>query len=252
MRSRTGPRRLAGRPRTLVVASLLCVTAALGLTDAALAAGPTAETLPTDKTLLSDSYALLSGTVNPHGFNTVYRFEWGTTTAYRHTTPVTQAGNGKADVPVDVSLDTLKPNTTYHYRLVASPGKANGDFAYLGDVDGADQHYKTSPTLGVRFKAATAKVAKGKAKVRLKAVGPAGEKAAGKLTLKAKLGKHVRRVGVASYSIGVGKSKRISVKLTKAARRALARSGAHRLTVTASAKTKGVKKPATRKLVLKA
>jgi hypothetical protein len=231
---------------------MLCGAAALGVTDAAFAAGPTAETLPTDATLLSDSYALLSGVVNPHGFNTVYRFQWGKTTAYGNTTPVTQAGNGKADVPVDVSLDALKPNTTYHYRLVASPVKADGDFAYLGDVAGADRSFKTTPSLGVRFKGTSAKVAKTKAKVKLKGVGPAGEKAGGRLTLKARIGKKLRSIGSAKYSIATGRSKTIAVKLSKAARSALAQSGAHTLKVTASAKTNGVKKPVTRKLVLKA
>jgi|tagenome__1003787_1003787.scaffolds.fasta_scaffold20500085_1 hypothetical protein len=241
----------SGRVRRVATAALVCVAAVLGLGGTALAAGPTVETLPTDPTLLSDSYALLSGVVNPKGFNTVYRFEWGRTTAYGHTTPVTPAGNGKADVPVDVSLDALKPNTTYHYRLVASPVKANGDFAYLGDVVGADQTFKTAKRLGVTF-GRSAKVAKGKAKVRLRAVGPVGERAAGTFTLKLKVGKKLKKVGAARYSIATGKSKTLKVKLSKLARKALARATAHKLKVTAVAKTRGVKKPATHKLVLKA
>src|SRR4051812_19930324 len=89
----------------------VCAVAVAGFAGSAYAAkAPTVQTLPTDDTVLSDTYALLSGTLNPNGYNVVYRFEYGKTTAYGKSTPVTQAGNGKADVPVDVSLDELKPN----------------------------------------------------------------------------------------------------------------------------------------------
>jgi len=109
MKTRTGTR----------AAAALAICGALLVPGVALAADPTVETLPADATLLTDSYALLSGNLNPNGTDVVYRFEWGRTATYGHTTPTTSAGNGKADVPVDISLDTLKPNTTYHYRLVA-------------------------------------------------------------------------------------------------------------------------------------
>jgi hypothetical protein len=104
----------------------------------------------------------------------------------------------------------------------------------------------------VAFAGKSAKVVRGKAKVKLKAVGPVGEKAAGRLTLKRKVGKKLRKIGAARYSIAAGKGKTIQVKLSKAARRALARTAGHKLTVTAVARTKGIKKPVTRKLVLKA
>jgi hypothetical protein len=251
MRTSLGPPRLRGTTRRALTAALLCAAALLGLAGTALAAGPTAETLPTDKSLLSDTYALLSGTVNPQGFNVVYRFEWGRTTKYGNTTPVTQAGNGKADVPVDVSLDTLKPNTTYHYRLVVSPVNTKGDFTYLGDVVGKDESFKTAKKLNAGLKGGTAKVAKGKAKVKLKAVGPVGEKAAGTLTLKRKVAGKLRKIGAAKFSIAAGKTKTIKVKLSRGARRALAAAAHHKLKVTAVVKTKGVKKPITHDLVLR-
>src|SRR5690242_19877118 len=81
----------------------------VALPASASAAAPTATTSPVDSTLLTDTYALISGVVNPGGTATSYQFEWGTTTAYGQSTPVTAAGNGTADVPVDFSLDKLQP-----------------------------------------------------------------------------------------------------------------------------------------------
>jgi hypothetical protein len=63
----------------------------------------------------------LSGTVNPEGTATTYRFEYGTTTAYGTNVPVpdASAGSGSAAVPVSQDVTALLPNTTYHFRLSA-------------------------------------------------------------------------------------------------------------------------------------
>src|SRR3954453_20138579 len=101
--------------------SRLAVLAACGVlraVPAAASADTTGATLPPDTTLISDSYALISGTLNPGGQATAYWFEWGKTTSYGQGTPITQAGNGTADVPVDYSLDTLKPAPPSNYRPI--------------------------------------------------------------------------------------------------------------------------------------
>jgi hypothetical protein len=253
MRATSGPSAGTRRAWRAGALSVVCGVAALVATSPASAASPTATTLPTDASLLSDSYALLSGTLNPNGFNVVYRFQWGRTTKYGKTTPVTQAGNGKADVPVDVSLDTLKPNTRYHYRLVVSPVRANGDFAYLGDILGADQTFKTAPRLGLKLGASKVRVnARGRVKIKVKGIGPAGETAAGRLTLKAKLAGKERAIGGTTFKVRHGKSKTLTIKLSRAARTALAAAKGHKLRVTAVVKTKGVKAAVTHKLTLKA
>src|SRR5207237_979683 len=63
--------------------------------------------------------ASVAGTVNPQGYETGYRFEYGTTTAYASSTPLGDAGAGSNDVPVSAALSDLTASTTYHYRLVA-------------------------------------------------------------------------------------------------------------------------------------
>jgi hypothetical protein len=221
-------------------AALLSTCGALLVPGVAAAAGPTAETLPPDSSLVTDSYALLSGTLNPNGVNVLYRFDWGRTASYGHTTAVTSGGNGKADVPVDVSLDTLKPNTTYHYRLVVLPDGAT-------EVDGADQRFTTTSALGLAFASGRAHVTKaGRAQVKVTAIGPPDEIAEGRLTLKS----HRRAVGSVGYALTVGRTKTLTVRLNKAGRDALAAGGS--LEVVASAATRGAAKAATKTLKLAA
>jgi hypothetical protein len=64
----------------------------------------------------------LLGHVNPHGIATNYRFEYGPTEAYgsRAPTPDALAGYASGDVIVRQDVTGLLPNSTYHYRLVAT------------------------------------------------------------------------------------------------------------------------------------
>jgi hypothetical protein len=67
--------------------------------------------------------ARLSGTVNPENSSTTYHFEYGTTTAYGSKTEEASAGAGYGDVSVrPLEIVELQPETTYHYRLVATNG----------------------------------------------------------------------------------------------------------------------------------
>jgi PKD repeat protein len=62
----------------------------------------------------------VSGAVNPNGVPTTYMVEFGSSTAYGYSSKTTSAGSGNAGVPVSVVLGGLRPETTYHYRLVAT------------------------------------------------------------------------------------------------------------------------------------
>jgi hypothetical protein len=64
----------------------------------------------------------LSGTVNPHGTDVDYYFEYGLTPGYGTNTAQTNAGSGDSDVEADHSIAGLVPSTTYHYRLVGVDG----------------------------------------------------------------------------------------------------------------------------------
>jgi hypothetical protein len=79
--------------------------------------------------------ATLNGTVNPNGINTTYYFQWGTTTGYGNTTSSQSAGNGLSNVAVSANITRLIPNTTYHYRVVATN--------WTGTTNGSDKTFKT-------------------------------------------------------------------------------------------------------------
>jgi hypothetical protein len=110
-----------------------CTLLAL-LAPAALAAGePVVST--GNATAITPTSATVNGTVNPEGQSTTYYFEYGTTTSYGTRTSTADAGAGTADVKVSTAIELLTPNTTYHYRRVASNAS--------GTTLGADVSFKT-------------------------------------------------------------------------------------------------------------
>jgi WD40-like Beta Propeller Repeat len=72
------------------------------------------------------SSAELVAKINPEGLATSYRFEYGTSTAYSVSVPVPDQniGAGSTGVEVSQAISGLQPNTTYHFRVVATD--ANG------------------------------------------------------------------------------------------------------------------------------
>ncbi len=71
------------------------------------------------------SSAVLTGTLNPKGADTRFRFEYGTNSTYGMATPWFAAGNGNSDINVNATVDDLSPSTTYHFRLVAQNDGGN-------------------------------------------------------------------------------------------------------------------------------
>ncbi|HET6869365.1 MAG TPA: hypothetical protein VFH80_25870, partial [Solirubrobacteraceae bacterium] len=106
-------------------------------TSASAAASPPAVTTSSTSDV-SKSSATVSGTVNPNGQSTTYFFEYGTTTSYGTQTNATGVGSGNTPVGVHQSIFGLSPNTTYHYRLVATNS--------AGTTKGTDQTLTTPST----------------------------------------------------------------------------------------------------------
>ncbi len=75
---------------------------------------------------VSNSSADLTARVNPNGYDTTYRFQWGTSTAYGSSVPVPDGdiGAGLSNAPVTGRVSGLSADTTYHWRVVAQ--NANG------------------------------------------------------------------------------------------------------------------------------
>ncbi len=96
--------------------------------------GPQASTDPASA--ISSGVATVNGHVNPQGCATNYEFQYGTSTAYGHVTPLQSAGSGTAAIPVATAIAGLTPDTTYHFRIVVSSG--------AGASAGADLTFRTT------------------------------------------------------------------------------------------------------------
>jgi hypothetical protein len=108
-------------------------------TLAATAAGAEAATTPSASTgratAVTPQTATLHGRVNPHGAPTAFYFQFGLTAGYGRRTSTGDAGSGGSSRAVSAPLAGLRPNTTYHYRLVA--------FSSRGTARGGDRRFKT-------------------------------------------------------------------------------------------------------------
>jgi phosphodiesterase/alkaline phosphatase D-like protein len=83
--------------------------------------------------------AMVTGILNPGGFDTHYYFQWGTTSAYGKSTPAppgTDAGSVTSAIEAETLLTGLSPNTLYHYRLIAENS--------FGATYGGDRTFTTS------------------------------------------------------------------------------------------------------------
>jgi hypothetical protein len=85
---------------------------------------------------ITDTAAILGGDITPNGSHTTYRFEYGTDTGYGSTTAIDNAGSGSTKVPVWKVVTGLQPNTTYHFRLVATNA--------AGETAGSDATFTTA------------------------------------------------------------------------------------------------------------
>lgn len=97
---------------------------------------PTVTTEPA--TALSAYHATLNATINTNGPEATYYFELGTTEAYGRNVPYPEGklAYGSSTVPVSTVAESLTPNTTYHYRVVATNSS--------GTSRGADHTFTTT------------------------------------------------------------------------------------------------------------
>ncbi len=102
------------------------IVAALLIPGGASAQSSTTPEVTTGKAAdITPSTVTLTGSVDPNGKQTSYIFQYGPTSLYGATTPVTAVGKGKKRVRVTVPVTGLAPATRYHYRIVAVRGANN-------------------------------------------------------------------------------------------------------------------------------
>jgi hypothetical protein len=91
----------------------------------------------TDKpTQIQPTTVQFNGRLNDRGAAGSYHFEYGPTTAYGASTPVTAIGASTANQTVSAPADMLQPATTYHVRLVLQVGTRT--------VRGSDRSFTTA------------------------------------------------------------------------------------------------------------
>ncbi|UGS38528.1 M36 family metallopeptidase [Capillimicrobium parvum] len=108
--------------------------------DRTFTTGPPAPIVTTDPaSAITATGATLKGTVNANGLATQYRFQYGTTTSYGLKTTLTDGGSGTTGVARSAAVTGLAPNTTYHFRVIATNS--------VGTSVGADRSFTTPASL---------------------------------------------------------------------------------------------------------
>jgi len=217
--------------------------------------------------------AKLDGTVNPGQVPTTYRFQFGKTTAYGSQTPTASAGSGASSVAAAGTLTGLAPQTTYHYRIVAtSPdGTATGGdrtFTTGQNVVATPSPPGSSIFQGLRILTRSARLS-GRGIASIKVLCPAASltRCRGTLSFTARVRVKVKattagkvrtkrktlKLGKANLSLRPGQTKTIKIKITRAGRRILKTSKRLRTTLTAAARdgTGGKAKTTRRTVTLK-
>jgi FlaG/FlaF family flagellin (archaellin) len=204
----------------------------------AMGSDGTFTTLPHDPTtttvgvvnVLPDGAKLL-GRVNAQGSVTSYRFEFGPSTAYGHSTP---AGTivGSTDEPVSAVLGSLVPNTAYHFRLAATNAG--------GTTYGADQTFTTLiRPVGHATIPARAGIKHGTIMIPLTCKGEAIAECTGTLTVRARIKKGIRfilvEIGSADYDFFGKQTKEIAVRLNGNGHKVLSQSEGKPVRAVASA-----------------
>jgi hypothetical protein len=126
-------------PRTFALLTALALLVVASVTaSVAHAADPPLATTGAAKDI-GRTDATLVATVTPRGAATSVRFDLGTSGSYGLQSSSKDAGAGTEPVTIEIPVQGLTSNTTYHFRVVAT---SDG-----GTVNGADATFKTAATV---------------------------------------------------------------------------------------------------------
>ena len=95
-------------------------------------------------TAVTASGATLAGTVDAHGAQTAFAFEYGTTNAFGSLSAIDNAGDSNAVQQITLPIGGLAPGTTYLYRIIAT--NPNGtSFGTVHSLTTAGSAFATGP-----------------------------------------------------------------------------------------------------------
>lgn len=97
---------------------------------------------------ITDLGATLHGTVNPRGLAARVAFDLGPTTAYGNEISVGSTPAANTTTPYSLLLDSLLPDTTYHYRIKVVNIYNNEEAFYGADATFTTGPAATSPSVG--------------------------------------------------------------------------------------------------------
>jgi hypothetical protein len=192
---------------------------------------------------ITTTAAALAGSVNANDQATTYQFQYGLTTSYGATTPAASVGTLTSAVSVVTALTGLQPNTTYHFRLVATNGS--------GTSNGTDATFTTG-NIPTHLKVGKIKVKGSTASVPLTCTGNPGVSCKGSLTatIKVRGKKKPVTVGKKGFSVAAGAKKTVKLSLNRKGRKALKHAKSHKLKTKVTVKL-GSKKVAGKNVTFK-
>jgi len=196
--------------RRFAVIGLLSAVMAGLMAGSALAATPTPTT--SAATGVGVSTATLNGSIQTAGLQTLWQFQYGTSTSYGKTTTANSIPAAGSTVIVATSLTGLKPSTKYHFRLVVQTGKGTSTYPIVVTVSG-DKTFTTKSSGKVTLSTTTLAIKKGSTSLGLKCSSPVTCK--GKLTLSAriKVGTKHQNITFGSKSFTIKSNKKSTLKL---------------------------------------
>jgi hypothetical protein len=208
--------------RRFAVIGLLSAVMAGLMAGSALAATSTT----TAATGVGVSTATLNGSIQTGGVQTLWQFQYGTSTSYGKTTTANTIPAGGSSVIVATSLTGLKPGTKYHFRLAVQTGTGKTSYPIVVTY-GGDKTFTTKPIGKVTLSTTSLAIKKGSTSLGLRCSSLVTCK--GKLTLSAriKLGRKSQNITFGSKSFSIKSNKKSTLKLKIAGKGLTALKKAH-------------------------
>ncbi len=100
---------------------------------------------------VSQSSAVLNGSVNPNNSFTTAWFEWGSSSSLGNTTGTQSIGNSNSHTPLSFGLTGLSSNTTYYFRVVAQNNSGTVQGSILSFTTQGDNSGNGAPFVSTNF-----------------------------------------------------------------------------------------------------
>jgi hypothetical protein len=212
--------------RRFAVIGLLSAVMAGLMAGSALAATPTPAPTTNAASGVGVGTATLNGSIQTSGAQTLWQFQYGTSTSYGKTTTANSIPAGGSSVIVATSLTGLKPGTKYHFRLAVQTGTGKTSYPIVVTY-GGDKTFTTKPIGKVTLSTTSLAIKKGSTSLGLKCSSLVTCK--GKLTLSAriKVGRKHQNITFGSKSFSIKSNRKSTLKLKIAGKGLTALKKAH-------------------------